>query len=352
MDSGHDEDGYFLRSSTLPALFSFSGFTHQRWIMHQEEGSADYKDFSMIRLRTQVGGYLLHPSLEYKCSLEFADGMPSLRSAWIQWTHRIFSLRIGQSKHPFAFNALRSLRRQLFVDRTNATLSFRYLRGLQARLTTDIRKLQWTTAVTSGPGTQNKPFTDGNSVTFVNRLAYAFFGEHDYSIDLFGTSEQVALVTGIAHAYGKSASGKHTSDIIVRNDFGRFLPDYPDDYNAFNINSYTCDALLQYKQLMFESAVYVRRMSQTGTRVAGGFPRWTDHGLMSELSWMAWPEHMGMAVRYSQIDYHQLSNLYESGVGLVYYFKGNDVRVSADLRNIHFDNRNTVESRIQLQLCI
>lgn len=118
--------GFFLRSSDGDFSIRFNGRIQPRLQYNRRENREDLYSYLIRRARLKISGNAHGPNLKYKFQADFGRGFVILLDAYVDYSFvpDQLVLRIGQSKRPYAREAITSSAQLQFVDRSLTSLFF------------------------------------------------------------------------------------------------------------------------------------------------------------------------------------------------------------------------------------
>lgn len=315
----------------------------------------DTSSFRVRRMKTVFEGHAFYPSLNYKIQVNWA-GSPRLEDAYLWWKPRpYFGIEGGQYKVPFNRQQLTSSGAQQFVDRAITDDFFTFERDQGVTLTGNWLGpqhdlLEWNAGIFNGNGI-NRASNENSDHLGVARLLFMPLGKFDYYVES-DVNDTPAPRFGIggAGAWNSQADSTATEKARVF-DSGRLGSFFGKDIKGrFDVAQATVDAHFKWRGL---SALGDYYWAEADPNV--GLSK-SAEGYNFQVGYFVLPKRLEAAFRYAFIDrdLDTRHGLREVGGALGYFFLAHNLKIQADVRDLHDEtpgspDRDTMEYRAQFQ---
>ncbi len=192
--------GFTFTSPDEKFQMSLGARLQSRYTFTDSDGGQNTSEFRVRRMKLFMNGYAYSKDLTYKLQVNFADSGKLLEDAWLNY--RLVDeaqFLVGQEKVQFARQEITSSGSQQFVDRSNATDTFKMGRDTGLMVHGKIAKgiFNYNLGVYGGVGqnTQRK-FTNN---AFAARVAVNPFGDMAYSEGDLDNSQKPLLSIGAGY---------------------------------------------------------------------------------------------------------------------------------------------------------
>ncbi|MFZ3207699.1 MAG: porin [Geobacteraceae bacterium] len=354
-------DGFTFLSPDEKFKLSIGGRLQARYSFTDNDdangGVSDASDWRIRRMKMWMKGHAYSKDLTYKMQVNFVDGGSAklLEDAYLDYKLiDEFQILVGQDKVPFARQELTSSGAQQFVDRSNATDTFKPGRDAGAMLHGKIAKglvdynFGW-----YGGGGQSTFRDKTNDNAIAARLVVNPLGEMKYSEGDLDYSENPLVSFGVDYYRNKFVKDETNNTSL----YGKWLSKGALFAAKEKIEVNTASADLAFKWLGASvQAEYF--WAQADGNIA---PEKTQRaqGFYAQAGYFVIPKHLELAARYSYVDSDRDKSLNlqtETQGAVSYYFNKHNLKLQGDITNIHKQNgagksaTDDLQCRLQAQI--
>lgn len=351
--------GFTFTSPDEKFNLSLGARLQARYTFTDNETSQDASEWRIRRMKLFMSGHAYTKDLTYKLQVNFADSK-LLEDAWL--SYRLLDeaqVLFGQEKVPFARQEIISSGAQQFVDRSNATDTFKMGRDTGLMLHGKIANglVNYNVGGYGGVG-QNTQRTSSENA-FAARITVNPLGDMSYSeADLEHSSTPLVSIGAnyfMDTLKKTSALAFETNNLSFAGSSGwlgkgssTFDPSEKVDIDSFGI-----DAAFKWMGFSVQSEYFA---GFADGHVSGKKLR--AEGFYGQAGYFIIPKHLEIAARYSYVDPNRdkTQDLQTEIQGAVsYYFNRHNLKLQADVNNIH-KQRSTLaptddmQYRVQAQI--
>ena len=307
----------------------------------------DVSEWRVRRMKMWMSGHAYTKDLTYKLQANFVDGGSSklLEDAFMNYKFlKELQIQVGQDKVPFARQELTSSGAQQFVDRSNATDTFKPARdiGLMLHGKALDSLLAYNVGWYGGVGQSTVRNTNNNA--FAARIAVNPLGDMPYSEADLDNSEKPLVSIGANYFMDTlKATRGATSTTIETNNLtfagssgwlGRSA-----NLNRFNttekldINTFGIDAAFKWMGFSAQGEYFWGQATGQDTD-----DKLRAQGYYAQVGYFIIPKHLETAFRYSYVDPNRdIANDLQTEVqgAISYYFCKHNLKIQGDISNIH-----------------
>ena len=324
-----------------------------RYTFTDKDEANDVSEWKVRRAKFWLKGHAYSKDLTYKVQVNFVDSGSSkmLEDAFLSYKFiKEAQLLVGQDKVPFARQELTSSGAQQFVDRSNATDTFKPGRDMGAMFHGKaIDGMLEYAAGWYGGGGQSQTRNSNNNAVAV-RIAVNPLGEMKYSEADLEYSKKPLVSVG-ANWYRNAFVKGETNNASF---YGKWLNKGAKFATNEQIDVNTAGADLAFKWMGFSAQGEYFWAQGDGDSLANTKQR--AHGFYAQAGYFIIPKHLEAAVRYSYVDPDRsvTNNIQTETQGAIsYYFNNHNLKLQADVTNIHaqraLPNNSTDDMQYRLQ---
>ncbi|SNB45532.1 porin [Geobacter sp. DSM 9736] len=328
-----------------------------RYTFTDNETGQDASEFRVRRMKLFLSGYAYTKDLTYKLQVNFADSSRTFEDAWLNYRLRDEAqVLFGQEKVQFARQEITSSGALQFVDRANATDTFKVGRDTGLMLHGKVAKglLNYNMGVYGGVGQNTLRSTNNNALGA--RVAFNPLGEMPYSEADLEHSEKPLVSIGANYFMDTlrktSATTFETNNLTFAGSNG---------WLGRGLSSFGATEKVDIDTFGFDAAFKWRGFSAQGEYFAGQADGQTSnntlraHGFYAQAGYFVIPKQLEVATRYSYVDPNRDSanDLRTETSGAVsYYFNKHNLKLQADATNIHRQpaRSDDMQYRVQAQI--
>lgn len=313
----------------------------------------DVSEWRVRRAKFWLKGHAYTKDLTYKVQVNFADSGSSkmLEDAFLNYKFLSEAqILVGQDKVPFARQELTSSGSQQFVDRSNATDTFKPGRDIGAMVHGKAAGgiLEYAAGWYGGGGQSQTRASNNNAVAV--RVAVNPLGEMKYSESDVEFSKKPLVSVGTNWYRNAFVKGETNNTSF----YGKWLNKGAKFAANEKIEVNTAGADLAFKWMGFSAQGEYFWAQGDGDSVTNNKQR--AHGFYAQAGYFIIPKHLEAAVRYSYVDPDRsvTNNIQTETQGAVsYYFNKHNLKLQADVTNIHaqrtLPNAPTDDMQFRLQ---
>lgn len=299
-------------------------------------GVSDASDWRIRRMKMWMKGHAYSKDLTYKMQVNFVDGGSAklLEDAYLNYKLiDEFQILVGQDKAPFARQELTSSGAQQFVDRSNATDTFKPGRDTGAMLHGKIAKglVDYNFGWYGGGGQSNfRDKTNDNAIAA--RLVVNPLGEMKYSEGDLDRSEKPLVSFGVDYYRNKFVKDETNNTSF----YGKWLSKGALFTAKEKIEVNTASADLAFKWLGASAQAEYFWAQADGNLATQKTQR--AQGFYAQAGYFVIPKHLELAARYSYVDSDRDKSLNlqtETQGAVSYYFNKHNLKLQGDITNIH-----------------
>ena len=316
-----------------------------RYTFTDNEISQNSSEFRIRRVKFFMTGHAFTKDLTYKLQVNFAESSSEdvMEDAWLNYKlmgRNEAQLFFGQDKVPFARQELTSSGSLQFVDRANATDTFKAGRDAGLMLSGKVMEgfFNYNLGVFNGAGQTQQRSSNGatDENAFAARFALNPLGDMPYSEADLDQSGKPLVSVG-ADCYFNTLNKVSPTAFETTNKLNyasNFLK--AARFNAseeVEIELYSVDAAFKWLGASAQAEYFFARADG---EVSGATQR--GHGFYAQAGYFIIPGHLELAGRYSftDIDRDFPDDLRSEVSGAVsYYFNRHNLKLQGDVTNIH-----------------
>lgn len=363
--------GFTFTSTDEKFQLSLGGRLQARYTFtdNDQAASSTSKDISkwqIQRMKIWLRGYAYTKDLTYLLQVDMVNSNKNTFIDHAYFNYKLIDeaqLLVGQTKVPFGRQWLASSGSLQFVDRSILSNNFRPGYNIGTMLHGKIAKglVNYNVAGygSKGQGVPNA----GNDMSFAARVTVDPFGNMSYDEPDLDTSTKPRLSVGSNYYYDRVTSNASatTSGIAEDNNLNNIgLLKQLTVANGFqksekvDVNLYGADVAFKWMGA-FATAEYL--LGQVEGDTSGALVR--SHGFLVQAGYCILPKKMEAAMRYAFVDPNRdKGNDLQSEIGgaVSYYFNDHNLKVQADVRNLHTQQTggkspiDAMEYRLQAQV--
>lgn len=332
-------DGFTFQTPDDKFKLSIGGRLQARYTFTDRDdvnGSvSDSSEWRVRRMKMWMKGHAYTKNLTYKLQVNFVDGGSSklLEDAFLNY--RLLDeaqILTGQDKVPFARQELVSSGAQQFVDRSNATDTFKVGRDMGAMLHGGFgKKLVEYHFGWFGGGGQSNVRSNTNDNAIAARIVFNPLGEMKYSEADLEMSEKPLLSFGADYYRNKFVKNETNNTTLYGtwlNKGALFAAN-----EKIEVNTASADMAFKWMGASLQGEYF---WAQADGNTSNTTQR--AHGFYAQAGYFIIPKHLEAAVRYSFVDPNRDAgnDLHTETQGAVsYYFNNHNLKLQADVSNIH-----------------
>jgi len=351
--------GFTFTSPDEKFNLSLGARLQARYTFNDNNITQDVSEWRVRRMKLFMSGYAYTKDLTYKLQVNFADSK-LLEDAWLNYRLMDEAQALfGQEKVQFARQEITSSGAQQFVDRSNATDTFKMGRDAGLMLHGKVANglVNYNLGGYGGVG-QNIQRTSTDNA-FAARITVNPFGEMAYSeADLEHSSKPLVSIGAnyFMDALKKTSSTAFESNNLSFAGSGGWLGKGSSTFNASEkvaIDTFGIDAAFKWMGFSAQSEYFA---GFADGHVSGKKLR--AEGFYAQAGYFIVPKHLEIAARYSFVDPNRdkSRDLQTETQGAVsYYFNRHNLKLQADVTNIHKQQSVTASTddmqyRVQAQI--
>jgi phosphate-selective porin OprO and OprP len=350
--------GFTFTSEDENFQLSLGGRLQARYTFFDNDDRQDVSQFRIQRMKVWFSGYAYTKDLTYLLQV---DAVNSDDDRFIDHAYLNYKfipeaqLLAGQTKVPFGRQWLTSSGSQSFVDRAEASNFFRpgYDIGLKFYGKFADGLINYDLGGYNGRG-QGISSNDNNHSAAL-RVAVNPFGDMPYSEADFDITEKPLFSVGGNYYYNRVQVGTGQNNLNYDNNLGNIgMLSQLTPGNGFlfgektDLHLYGFDVAFKWMGF-FATAEYL--LSQAEGEDSDSKIR--SHGFFVQAGYFIIPNNLEVAARYGYIDPHRsASNDLQSEVGgaVSYYFNKHNLKLQADVRNLHQQRATGATDDMQYRL--
>ena len=351
--------GFTLTAPDEKFQLSLGARLQSRYTFTDNESGQDSSEFRVRRMKLFMSGHAYTKDLTYKLQVNFTEGGSSklLEDAWLNYRLADeLQLLAGQEKVQFARQEITSSGAQQFVDRANATDTFKMGRDTGLMLHGKVAKglLNYNLGVYGGVGQSTQRTTNNNALAV--RVAVNPLGDMPYSeADL---EQSTSPLVSIGANYFMDSLKKTNATTLETNNLtfagsngwlGKGLSRFGTT-EKIDINAVGIDAAFKWMGFSAQGEYFI---GQADGQTSNSTLR--AHGLYAQAGYFIIPKRLEVATRYSYVDPNRdIANdlRTETSGAISYYFNKHNLKVQADVNNIHRQpaRSDDMQYRVQAQV--
>jgi phosphate-selective porin OprO and OprP len=350
--------GFTFTSEDENFQLSLGGRLQARYTFFDNDDRQDVSQFRIQRMKVWFAGHAYTKDLTYLLQV---DAVNSDDDRFIDHAYLNYKfipeaqLLAGQTKVPFGRQWITSSGSQSFVDRAEASNFFRpgYDIGLKFHGKFSEGLINYDLGGYNGRG-QGITNNDNNHAVAL-RLTVNPLGDMSYSESDFDTTENPLVSLGGNYYYNRVQVGTGQNNLNYDNNLGNIgMLSQLTPGNGFlfgektDLHLYGFDVAFKWMGF-FATAEYL--LSQADGDDSDESVR--SHGFFVQAGYFIIPNNLEVAARYGYIDPHRsASNDLQSEVGgaVSYYFNKHNLKLQADVRNLHQQRATGATDDMQYRL--
>jgi phosphate-selective porin OprO/OprP len=324
--------GFSFTSADEKFQLTFGGRMQFRYTFMDNDTAADYSKFEAKRIRLIAQGYAYSKDLTYKMEIDpvqlaQTDGRGGLLDCYVNYKAMDeLQFLVGQTKVKYGYTYMQSDSALMFVDRVPfiSKLVPGYEIGAFAYGKVAGGLFDYALSATNGDGQTNAASTNHNA--FAARVAISPLGKMANDEPDLAIGKKPLLTVGANYFYNNLNTGESSST------YGTTWNNYED------LQNFGFDTHFKWLGLALQGEVLFSQGDNKTTTVQKRAMGW-----YAQTGYMITPE-IGLAVRYSQYDpSRDVSNDLETEqIGAIsYYFNKHNLKLTADVGNIHKQGKQT-----------
>ena len=349
--------GFTFTSPDEKFQLSMGARLQSRYTFTDNETGQDTSEFRVRRMKLFMSGYAYTKDLTYKLQVNFADSSKLFEDAWLNYrlvdeTQVLF----GQEKVQFARQEITSDGAQQFVDRANATDTFKVGRDTGLMLHGKVAKglVNYNLGIYGGVGQNTLRSTNNNALAA--RVAFNPLGDMPYSEADLEQSEKPLVSIGANYFMdtlkktGATAFENNNLTFAGSNGWlGKGISTFGASEKV-DINTFGIDTAFKWMGFSAQGEYFVGQADgQDSNKTLRA------HGFYAQAGYFIIPKKLEVATRYSYVDPNRDSanDLRTEISGAVsYYFDKNNLKLQADVTNIHKQpaRSDDMQGRVQAQI--
>lgn len=364
--------GFTFTSADEKFQISLGGRFQARYTFtdNDQDASATSKDISkwqIQRMKVWLRGHAYTKDLTYLLQVDMVNSSNNLFIDHAYFNYKLIDeaqLLVGQTKVPFGRQWLSSSGAQQFVDRSILSSNFRpgYNIGtmLHGKIVEGLVNYNVAGYGSKGQGSPNV----GNDMSFAARVTVDPFGVMSYDEADLDTSVKPQLSVGSNYYYDRVTAGALSATVTGiaesnrLNNIGLLSQiSLANDFQVgekVDVNLYGADVAFKWMGA-FATAEYL--LGQVEGDVTGAIAR--SHGYLFQGGYCILPKKLEVAMRYAYLDPNRdTADDLQSEIGgaVSYYFNKHNLKIQADVRNLHTQRNNgrtpvdAMEYRFQAQV--
>lgn len=313
---GGYKDGLYIQSDDGKNSLKTNLFLQFQYQFLAVEGQGKANSFQIRRGRLLFSGNALTEDLTYMFHFEFVGGRtnnpaegvaftsPNLLDGYVNYAVvPAFEIKAGQFKVPYNLEELVADQKNQFIDRPISNDVFSFNRDLGVALHgRPWGKIFDYTVYAMNEGTNRNASNKNNEMLFGGRFIFNALGDAGYSTADPDDTADPQLMLGVAGNFNRVGA-----------------PAAPDQ----SVISATGDALFRYRGFSALAAGYYLRNHTASTNT---------FGFIGQTGYFIIPHHLEVMARYCGVipTAAGVTNGYEAGGGLAYYFMGHKLKLITD----------------------
>ncbi len=348
--------GFTFTSDDDKFSLSLGSRIQARYTFTDNDMGQDVSQWRVRRAKLWLKGHAYTKDLTYKLQVNFADSGSSkmLEDAYLNYNFlKEAQILVGQDKVPFARQELTSSGSQQFVDRSNATDTFKPGRDIGAMVHGKIAKglLKYAAGWYGGGGQSNPNNNNRNAVAA--RVEVNPLGEMKYSESDVEYSEKPLVSIGANWYRNEFIKGETNNTVFYNKGWLNKGADFAAN-EIITVNTAGADLAFKWRGLSVQSEYFWAQGD--GASLVRNSQR--AQGFYAQAGYFIIPKKLEAAARYSYVDPNRnvANDLHTETQGAIsYYFDKHNLKLQADVTNIHQQatgNQPTddMEYRLQAQI--
>jgi len=340
--------GFTFTSADEKFQMTFGGRMQYRYTFTDVDSGADSSKFEAKRIRLIAQGYAYTKNLTYKMEIDpvqLAQSGPKgsearggLLDSFVNYkVMDELQLLVGQTKVKYGYTLIQSDATLMFVDRVpfigKMVPSYEIGAFAYGKIANGL--FDYALSVTNGDGQTNAASTNHNA--FAARVVVSPLGKMSTDEADLAIGKKPLFTIGANYFYNDLNTGESSSAYGTNWD------------NHKDLQNFGADAHFKWMGLAVQGEVLFSQGDNKTTEVQKRAMGW-----YAQTGYMVTPE-LGLAVRYSQFDPNrgESGDLETEQIGAVsYYFSKHNLKVQADVANIHKQKTRTddMQYRVQAQV--
>jgi len=324
-------------------------------------GSSDVSQWRVRRMKMWMSGHAYTKDLTYKLQVNFADGGSSklLEDAYLNYKFlNEAQILAGQDKVPFSRQELTSSGAQEFVDRSNATDTFKPGRdvGVMAHGKFCEGLVEYAAGWYNGEGQSqvNRPSVNSNDNAAAARIEFNPLGYMKKSEADLEYSEKPLVSIGADYYYNSFVRGDTNNNVTFYGTSGWMNQGAKFAANEnIPVNTWSADLAFKWLGAFAEAEYYWGQADGDVSNI-----KQRAQGFYAQAGYFIIPKHLEAAFRYSYVDPDRdvaNNNRTETQGAISYYFNQHNLKLQADITGIHQQRvsaaaRDDMQYRLQAQI--
>jgi phosphate-selective porin OprO/OprP len=324
--------GFTFTSADEKFQLSFGGRMQYRYTFMDNDEASDYSKFEAKRIRLIAQGYAYSKDFTYKMEIDpvqlaQSDGRGGLLDCFINYkVMNELQFLVGQTKVKYGYTMIQADSQLMFVDRVPyiSSLVPGYEIGAFAYGSAFDSFVNYYLSVTNGDGQTYAANTNHNA--FAARVMLSPLGKMAADEADLAISKKPLFTVGVDYMYNNLNADESKAT------YGATWNNYKDLHN------YGFDAHFKWMGAAIQGEVLY---SQGDNKTTDALKR--AMGWYAQAGYMITPK-IGVALRYSQYDPNRdvTNDLQTEQIGAIsYYFDKHNLKVQADVGNIHKQGKKT-----------
>lgn len=338
--------GFTFISPDEKFKLSMGARLQSRYTFTDNDTDQDTSEFRVRRMKLFFSGHAYSKDLTYKLQMNFADSAKTLEDAWLNYRFADEAqILFGQEKIQFARQEITSSGAQQFVDRSNATDTFKMGRDTGLMVHGKVAKgiFNYNLGVYGGVGQNTQRKMNNNA--FAARIAVNPFGDMAYSEADLDHSQKPLLSIGANYFRDTlkntaTVTTTATTTALESNNLtfagsNGWLGKGKGLFGTEKIDIDTVGIDTAFKWMGFSAQGEYFLGNANGQNSDKSL---RAHGFYAQAGYFVIPKNLEVAARYSYVDPNRSKasdNQAETSGAVSYYFNKHNLKVQADVTNIH-----------------
>jgi len=346
--------GFTFKSPDDKFHLSIGGRLQARYTFTDTDGGQDTSEWRVRRMKMWLKGHAYTKALTYKMQANFVDGGSSklLEDAFLNYKLMDeLQIELGQDKVPFARQELVSSGSQQFVDRSDATDTFKPAFDMGAMVHGEAAKgLVNYTFGWFGGGGQSNVRSSNNDNAIAARLEINPFGAMKHSESDLEMTEKPLVSIGADYYRNKFITAETNNTTF----YGKWL----NKGAAFaanekiEVNQASADLAFKWMGASLQGEYFWAQGDGDTSNIVQ-----RAQGYYAQAGYFVIPKQLEVAARYSSVDPDRdvANNTHTEIQGAIsYFFAKHDLKLQGDITNIHKQHSagptDDMQYRLQAQI--